>query len=125
MPIELPLSTDDLTEIERHQDEYGETGDEFVGQLLHQARIALELGKTLETVRDHAGHLVGDVIGLEAEVARLRALVLRTYARDYRSLIWWCLRCGSEWLRVELETHAPDCPIPPLQKSDALATERT
>ncbi len=94
----------------------------------------LEMEETLETVRDHAGHLVGDVIGLEQEVARLRGLVLVSY-RHYTD--WDTAQCAhcddGQWSvngfgdAIMIEQHTPDCPVLSLQKEEAnaLATKRT
>ncbi len=71
----LPLINEELDRMDMLLDVGGELGVYNSRSVIAHGRIALELEETLETVRDHAGHLVGDVIGLEQEVARLRALV--------------------------------------------------
>lgn len=112
MPAELPLSAKDLDNLSRGADILIVR---LAGPLITQARTALEL---------------------EREVARLRGLVLVSYAHyvaftETADAYYECRLCGSDWGSFsvvkgerEAEWHITDCPVPPLQEAERVAKLR-
>lgn len=151
MPTDLPLSAKDLDNLSRGADILIVR---LAGPLIAQARAAWrvpDLEREIERINQRRSDLEHksiaymeqrivdrerDNAALEQEVARLRGLVLVSYAHyvaftETADAYYECRLCGSDWGSFsvvkgerEAEWHITDCPVPPLQEAERVAKLR-